>query len=361
LGRLLDADLLLNTPWHSISFSMRDVTADREGSQEACSIDSSQRDFVAQAEIQFVVPPRATKLFDRLSNVLQDVPAFSLWVASGPEGLNAGEVAAKMSSTPFEVMQSEEVLDYGLRSCARFSAKAANRGSSFSSTAKQPLAELSAFAGLLQATDGVSLTTRLYDSRARELKSVVELSNRSPCDVAAKVQLPSTPFFQPLAHTIKVDGSHYLLDSATATIVPSEERGDTQTFGFIGGSVDIPAGGQLQISFTAHKKLLHFESYPADASRGFDIPPTIVQLNLSCPTTAPAVTRTLFGEVALTVLPIPDASMPFNVTTLVSTVIAFSIGSMINALVRRADKKEEETGKKTLPDRIRAFFKRKAD
>ena len=34
-------------------------------------------------------------------------------------------------------------------------------------------------------------------------------------------------------------------------------------------------------------------------------------------------------------MPIPDGSMPFNIITLVSSVLAFLVGSLINALVRQ--------------------------
>lgn len=42
----------------------------------------------------------------------------------------------------------------------------------------------------------------------------------------------------------------------------------------------------------------------------------------------------------LITISIPDSSMPFNIITLVSTVMAFLLGSMINALVRTNGSKE---------------------
>eukprot|EP01041_Mallomonas_annulata_P003764 gene3764-7474_t len=48
----------------------------------------------------------------------------------------------------------------------------------------------------------------------------------------------------------------------------------------------------------------------------------------------------LVGTSAIISLPITDASMPFNVITLVSTCLAFLFGSMINTLVRKSSRKK---------------------
>ena len=43
----------------------------------------------------------------------------------------------------------------------------------------------------------------------------------------------------------------------------------------------------------------------------------------------------LVSDPVLLSMPIPDGSMPFNIITLVSSVLAFLVGSLINALVRQ--------------------------
>ena len=62
--------------------------------------------------------------------------------------------------------------------------------------------------------------------------------------------------------------------------------------------------------------------------------------------------------------PVPDMSMPFNVTSLTCTVYAFIIGTLMNVLVRKSSQsvrdayegKRERTGVEKLKDRLREKF-----
>lgn len=57
-------------------------------------------------------------------------------------------------------------------------------------------------------------------------------------------------------------------------------------------------------------------------------------------------TARLTTEGLLVDVPLPDFSMPFNVITLVSTLIAFFFGSMLNVVVRKGKRREEGKGRK---------------
>jgi hypothetical protein len=99
-----------------------------------------------------------------------------------------------------------------------------------------------------------------------------------------------------------------------------------------GDAADVQA---VTASFVARKRHLHREEYPADASRGLDVPPALVAA-WPCAAAVPVAwtTTRVVSDPALVTLSIPDASMPFNIITLVTSVLAFLLGSVINALVR---------------------------
>ena len=77
--------------------------------------------------------------------------------------------------------------------------------------------------------------------------------------------------------------------------------------------------------------LLHSQEYPPDTHRGFDIPSAFVSMCIEhidgC---LVDVSQPLVVEI-----PSPDFSMPYNAATLVSTVMAFTLGTFVNALARR--------------------------
>ena len=77
--------------------------------------------------------------------------------------------------------------------------------------------------------------------------------------------------------------------------------------------------------------LLHSQEYPPDTHRGFDIPSAFVSMCIEhidgC---LVEVSQPLVVEI-----PSPDFSMPYNAATLVSTVMAFTLGTFVNALARR--------------------------
>lgn len=68
-------------------------------------------------------------------------------------------------------------------------------------------------------------------------------------------------------------------------------------------------------------------------------------------------------------VPLPDFSMPFNVITLCSTLVAFFFGSMLNVVVRKGRRREEDekrggkgkegkSGLERIRDKLRALVAR---
>lgn len=109
----------------------------------------------------------------------------------------------------------------------------------------------------------------------------------------------------------------------------------------------LPANSSFMFSIQLEKAFLRLSEHPPDANRGFDVPSGVAtfqpeltggQHELVCRALhedTRAFTRTLFTEPLLVPLPTPDFSMPYNVITMTSTVVAFFVGSMLNTLLRK--------------------------
>ena len=63
-------------------------------------------------------------------------------------------------------------------------------------------------------------------------------------------------------------------------------------------------------------------------------------------TVAAISSAVVYSEALLVPLPLPDFSMPYNVITLSSTVIAFFFGTALNTLVRKRRPQEKKHGEK---------------
>ncbi|KAI3648708.1 hypothetical protein MP228_006562 [Amoeboaphelidium protococcarum] len=89
-------------------------------------------------------------------------------------------------------------------------------------------------------------------------------------------------------------------------------------------NLNLPCGN-TNITFDYDKRLLQYSEYPPDPSRGYDIGPAWLKLSDN---------QTVYSNNVLMTLAQPDFSMPYNVITLTSTVIALYFGSMYNLMVR---------------------------
>uniref|UniRef100_A0AAV1UK18 GPI transamidase component PIG-T n=1 Tax=Peronospora matthiolae TaxID=2874970 RepID=A0AAV1UK18_9STRA len=108
----------------------------------------------------------------------------------------------------------------------------------------------------------------------------------------------------------------------------------------------LPANTMIVFSLRMEKAFLYLSKHPPDANRGFDIAPGVATFSASendsddsvCGKNVgfPSSTTILFTEPLLVPLSTPDFSMPYNVITMTSTVVAFFVGTMLNTLLRKA-------------------------
>jgi hypothetical protein len=130
-----------------------------------------------------------------------------------------------------------------------------------------------------------------------------------------------------------VDSESGRIVSLNATISlfsPSIERGKPEVASLCISLPPLQLATSVCVSSRFEATLLHSQEYPPDAHRGFDVPSALVE---AC---TPLLQCSRVRSVPLFVeLPSPDFSMPFNVATLVSTAMAFVLGTMLNVLARR--------------------------
>ena len=107
---------------------------------------------------------------------------------------------------------------------------------------------------------------------------------------------------------------------------------DDNCFDSISWSYEIPPNSVLITSYIGLKQFMHMSVFPPDANRGIEVPPSVIYVN-SFP-----FERLITSHYVVS-LPLSDFSMSFNVITLVSTSFVFLVGTMINTLVRKNDKK----------------------
>ncbi|KAL4177599.1 hypothetical protein KRP22_002529 [Phytophthora ramorum] len=127
----------------------------------------------------------------------------------------------------------------------------------------------------------------------------------------------------------------------TFDFVPAELRGRPNQLRL---EAVLPANTTLIFSLQMEKAFLRLSEHPPDANRGFDIASGVATFDVlddelsTCgkASASPYFTTTLFTEPLLVPLPTPDFSMPYNVITMTSTVAAFFVGTMLNALLRKA-------------------------
>ena len=92
----------------------------------------------------------------------------------------------------------------------------------------------------------------------------------------------------------------------------------------------------LTASLLWQKRFLKRDYIPTDASKGFHVGSGVVHWRWQ----GQEKWECVIPSSLLVSVPFPDASMPFNVITMVSTVLALLLGSMMNVLVRKSSLKK---------------------
>ncbi|XBW36964.1 hypothetical protein QEN19_002544 [Hanseniaspora menglaensis] len=97
-------------------------------------------------------------------------------------------------------------------------------------------------------------------------------------------------------------------------------------------TITVPKSSTLTIHFDVEKPLLNYEEYPPDSNHGFEIESAlVVVLDRFYPNKNYFIrTPTLLLSLAT-----PDFSMPYNVITITSTLMAFCFGLIFNLLTKR--------------------------
>ena len=119
----------------------------------------------------------------------------------------------------------------------------------------------------------------------------------------------------------------------------------------------------LSIEFGVERPVLSVFDYPPDVSRGIDIPAPRVTLygqsddSLGHWICYHANEMTVAGQNVLFQLPIPDASMPFNVACFTATLISLIFGSVIHILLwSKSDLEEIKKNRKSIKARLKRFL-----
>jgi GPI-anchor transamidase subunit T len=92
----------------------------------------------------------------------------------------------------------------------------------------------------------------------------------------------------------------------------------------------IPPKSRIQIYFPFEREFLRIDEFPPNSERGIELPGALIFYKSSDILLHTETTNTL-----LFTWPIPDGTMPFNVITMTSTLVALFYGSFFNLIFRR--------------------------
>ncbi len=126
-------------------------------------------------------------------------------------------------------------------------------------------------------------------------------------------------YFRIAVGSVRVEGA-----AVAANVTEGVERQSPSVVQLIGAQV--PAGGNLTLTYQFSKSFLHLSEHPPDAHHGFFIPAARVTLD----DRTAIYTDVLVAQVAL-----PDFSMPFNVVTMSGIIVGFAFGSSLGILTAR--------------------------
>lgn len=147
------------------------------------------------------------------------------------------------------------------------------------------------------------------------------------------------------SRSLKVERGGVTLDSNSSSVrwVNAVGRGHA---GMLEVDIEVAVGrgsrGDIIIGFDVERPVLSVFDYPADMSRGVDIPApqvTVIQRGLTASmgsACVPSINNAV-GQNVLFQLPIPDASMPFNVACFTTTLLSILFGAMMPVLLWEKD------------------------
>lgn len=195
---------------------------------------------------------------------------------------------------------------------------------------------------------------------------VVHIQNNDPRREISIQYYDAIPwYFKLYLHTLQLRINDELITDPVRhcshfNVVPSKDRVNSAVVQFV---VSMPPMSNLSLSIEFEKAFLKYTEHSPDANRGFDLSSSVISYSLLdgdqhhslhslfdfCPVDMipsqlqhgrqqqpRSITNTrLYTDSLLITLPKPDFSMPYNVITLSSTIIALFFGSLFNVLIRR--------------------------
>eukprot|EP01083_Nonionella_stella_P043463 117218_1 len=111
--------------------------------------------------------------------------------------------------------------------------------------------------------------------------------------------------------------------------------------------VSLKPNSELVFRIDIEKEFEHFESYPPDYNRGFDVPNGIVKIL--------STNDIYYTSQILILLPYPDMSMVFNVIAFSSTLFAFFFGTAFNNIYRDIEDLDKRNVH-LITDKVKKFF-----
>ena len=185
----------------------------------------------------------------------------------------------------------------------------------------------------------------VHDSRAMDIYTTVRLVNPSVRPLTATVvealpewydvQLASCTLSnasRPVLSVLRaaLPGQHEKL--ATAATANSSSS-NSALFPTLSWHAHLAPGGSMALSCRSRKQHLHRGAFPPGASRGLEVPPPRVVWSNGHVQGAPF---------ALVTVPIPDATMPYNVITIVCSLAAFVLGSLLKRFGQKQQHQQQQ-------------------
>eukprot|EP00924_Labyrinthula_sp_SR-Ha-C_P000595 maker-scaffold_27-snap-gene-4.55-mRNA-1 protein AED:0.00 eAED:0.00 QI:104/1/1/1/1/1/2/150/487 len=167
--------------------------------------------------------------------------------------------------------------------------------------------------------------------------------------------VPSFIRFQPSSLSIKRNSEDLVLtwfayNSEKARELDQVElylpKLDEDSLGFFSIRTFLGSNETLEVHYFFKKKFKHRESFPFDPSRGISLPGSVLIGD-----------KSYYSNSLVIRLPQPDHSMPFNVITLSSTLIALSVGSFANIFIRKPQKRKTKNFREKVASLVKRFVK----
>lgn len=144
------------------------------------------------------------------------------------------------------------------------------------------------------------------------------LDNGSAQPVTIEILQPIPWMFRPLWHQAT-------RNSALNVIHLKPAKFDRKSSSFAELVFTVPANTQIRYHVPLEREFLRIDEFPANSERGINLPAAKITIG----------DESFASNVLVYTWPIPDATMPFNVITMSSTVMALFYGAFFNMIFRR--------------------------